>query len=61
MKTGFGATLRKRFDYPMPEYMGFDVDTIEKLEALEFDDPCDRRRYFDAGPNTGRLYSPKRS
>ena len=51
VKTGFGATLRKRFDYPMPEYMSFDVDTIEKLEAFEFDDPYDRRRYHEAGDN----------
>jgi uroporphyrinogen decarboxylase len=51
VKTGFGATLRKRFDYPMPEYVAFDVDTIEKLEAFEFDDPYDRRRYYEAGDN----------
>ena len=38
VKTGFGATLRKRFDFPMPEYIAFDIDTIEKLEAFEFDD-----------------------
>jgi uroporphyrinogen decarboxylase len=51
VKTGFGATLRKRFDYPMPEYMGFDIDTIEKLQNFQFDDPYDRRRYFEAGDN----------
>ena len=51
VKTGFGGTLRKRFDYPMPEYMGFDVNTIEKLQEFQFDDPWDRRRYFDAGDN----------
>jgi hypothetical protein len=51
VKTGFGATLRKRFDYPMPEFAGFDVDTIEKLQAFQFDDPCDPRRYFEAGDN----------
>jgi uroporphyrinogen decarboxylase len=51
VKTGFGATLRKRFDFPMPEYMTFDIDTIEKLEAFEFDNAYDRRRYFEAGDN----------
>jgi uroporphyrinogen decarboxylase len=51
VKTGFGATLRKRFDFPMPEYMTFDIDTIEKLQAFEFDDAYDRRRYFEAGDN----------
>jgi uroporphyrinogen decarboxylase len=51
VKTGFGATLRKRFDFPMPEYISFDIDTIEKLQAFVFDDAYDRRRYFDAGDN----------
>src|SRR5512138_3975850 len=41
VKTGFRATLRKRFDFPMPEFMSFEVDTIEKLQAFEFDDPYD--------------------
>ncbi len=51
VKTGFGAVMRKKFNAPMPEFIGFDADTIEKLEALEFDDPWDRRRYFEAGDN----------
>ena len=51
VKTGFLATLRKRFDFPMPEFISFDIDTIEKLQALEFDDPADPRRFFSAGDN----------
>ena len=51
VKTGFGATMRKRFDFQMPEFMSFDIDTIEKLQAFEFDDPNDRRRNFEAGDN----------
>ena len=51
VKTGFGAVMRKKFDFPMPESIGWDVDTIEKLEAFEFDDPDDRRRFFDPGDN----------
>jgi uroporphyrinogen decarboxylase len=51
IKTGFLATLRKRFDFPMPEFMAFDVDSIEKLEAFEFDTPSDPRRFFSAGDN----------
>ena len=35
----------------MPEFIGWETDTLEKLEAAEFDDPCDRRRYFSAGDN----------
>jgi hypothetical protein len=51
VKTGFGAILRKKFDFPMPEFVDFETDTIEKLEALDFDDPKDRRRYFESGDN----------
>ena len=51
VKTGFGATMRKRFDFQMPEFISFDVDTIEKLEAFEFDNAFDKRRYFEAGDN----------
>jgi len=51
IKTGFETTLRKRFDLPMPEQMSWDTDTIEKLEVLEFDDPSDPRRFYEAGDN----------
>jgi hypothetical protein len=51
LKTGFGAILRKKFSDPMPEFVDFETDTIEKLEALEFDNPTDKRRYFQAGDN----------
>ncbi len=42
VKTGFGAVMRKVFDCPMPEFIGWETDTLEKLEAAEFDDPRDR-------------------
>jgi len=51
VKTGFGAILRKKFDCPMPEMMAWEIDTFEKLEAVEFDPPDDPRRYFEAGDN----------
>ena len=51
IKTGFETTLRKRFDLPMPEQESWDTDTIEKLEAFEFDDPADPRRFFSGGDN----------
>ena len=51
VKTGFNAVMRKKFDFPMPEFIGFDTDTIEKLEALVFDDAYDKRRYYEAGDN----------
>jgi hypothetical protein len=51
VKTGFGAILRKKFSAPMPEFIAFETDTLEKLEGLVFDDPYDPRRYFSAGDN----------
>lgn len=51
LKTGFRATVRKKFDFPMPEFISWEVDTLEKLEAFEFDDPNDKRRYYESGDN----------
>ncbi|MFC1975230.1 uroporphyrinogen decarboxylase family protein [Chloroflexota bacterium] len=51
VRTGFEAVLRKKFADPMPEFIGFETDTIEKVEAFEFDDPWDERRFFSAGDN----------
>ncbi|MGD0011444.1 MAG: uroporphyrinogen decarboxylase family protein [Terriglobia bacterium] len=49
VRTGFEALIRKKFAYPMPDFLGFATDTIEKMEAFEFDDPWDERRYFVGG------------
>ena len=46
VRTGFEAVIRKKFADPMPEFIGFDTDTIEKVDAFEFDDPWDDRRYL---------------
>ncbi|MBN1912759.1 MAG: hypothetical protein JW818_23760 [Pirellulales bacterium] len=51
VKTGFGAVMRKKFDFPMPESIGWEIDAFEKLESIEFDNPADRRRFFEAGDN----------
>ncbi len=51
IKTGFGAVIRKRFELPMPEMQAWDVDTLDKLERVELDDPADPRRFFAAGDN----------
>jgi hypothetical protein len=51
VKTGFGLTVRKRFDMPMPEMLSWEIDSIEKLEAAAFDDPADPRRFFEGGDN----------
>ncbi len=51
VRTGFETTLRKKFDLPMPEPIAWEVDSIEKLEAFEFDDPADPRRFYTSGDN----------
>ena len=51
VRTGFEAILRKKFDYPMPEFVRFETDSIEKMEAFQFDDPWDERRFFRGGDN----------
>ncbi len=51
VRTGFEAVIRKKRDYPMPAFLAFETDTIEKLEAFRFDDPWDERRFFSAGDN----------
>ena len=51
VRTGFEAVVRKKFAAPMPEFVRFETDTIEKAEAFEFDDPGDERRFFGRGDN----------
>jgi uroporphyrinogen decarboxylase len=49
VKTGFGATIRKRLDLPMPAFIGFETSTVEAMDAFQFEDPWDERRYFHRG------------
>ncbi len=51
VRTGFEAVIEKKFADPMPRWLEFETDTIEKVEALEFDDPWDERRFFSQGDN----------
>ena len=51
VRTGFGAVIRKRYDYPMPAFLGFETDSIKKAAAFQFDDAWDERRFFRAGDN----------
>ncbi len=51
VRTGFEAVLRKKFADPMPAYLEFDTDTIEKMKDFHFDDPWDERRYLQGGDN----------
>jgi hypothetical protein len=51
VRTGFEAVIQKKFDYPMPAFLHFETDSIEKLHDFQFDDPWDERRYFSGGDN----------
>ena len=51
VRTGFEAVIQKKLDRPMPDFLSFETDTIEKMAAFQFDDPWDDRRYFRAGDN----------
>ncbi len=48
LKTGFGATIRRSGDKPMPHYEAFSVTQPEQMAAFEFDDPAAPAR-FNAG------------
>jgi uroporphyrinogen decarboxylase len=51
VRTGYEAVIRKTFAAPMPEYVSFETNTLEKMAAFHFDDPWDERRLFRAGDN----------
>jgi hypothetical protein len=49
VKTGFGATIRRSGDKPMPHYEAFSVNRPEEMELVEFDDPAAPARFFAGG------------
>lgn len=51
VRTGFDAVLRKKFADPMPAYLEFATDTLEKMKDFRFDDHQDDRRYLMGGDN----------
>jgi hypothetical protein len=51
VRTGFGAVVKKKFADPMPAFLGFDTNTIEKMDSFRFDDPEDSRRFYSPGDN----------
>ena len=51
VRTGFEAVIKKQFADPMPAFLKFETDSLEKLAGLRFDDPWDDRRYFSPGDN----------
>ncbi len=51
VRTGYEALIRKKFADPMPAFLEFSTDTIEKMRSFSFDDPWDERRYLRGGDN----------
>jgi uroporphyrinogen decarboxylase len=51
VRTGFEAVIRKKYADPMPAFVKFETDTLEKMANFQFDDPWDPRRFFSAGDN----------
>ena len=51
VRTGFEAVIRKKMADPMPAFLQFETDTVEKMAAFQFDDPWDERRFFSGGDN----------
>jgi len=51
VRTGFEAVIQKKLGLPMPDYLSFETDTVEKMVAFRFDDPWDERRFFAGGDN----------
>jgi len=49
VKTGFGATIRRSGDKPMPHYEAFSVSQPEQMGQFEFDDPAAPERFFAGG------------
>jgi hypothetical protein len=49
VRTGFEAVIRKKFADPMPAFLSFGTDTVDKMGAFQFDDPWDARRYCATG------------
>ncbi|MHB8995408.1 MAG: uroporphyrinogen decarboxylase family protein [Armatimonadota bacterium] len=49
VRTGFGATIRRSGDLPMPHFDSFSVNHPDEMADFAFDAPDDPRRFFKAG------------
>jgi len=49
LKTGFGATIRRSGDAPMPYFESSSVNAPEEMADFGLDYPADPRRFFQAG------------
>jgi len=48
VRTGFDARIERRSTHPMPNFLAFETESFEQMEAFAFDDPLDPRRYHEA-------------
>lgn len=49
LRTGFGATIRRSGDKPMPHFESFSISRPEEMADFAFDAPDDPRRFFSGG------------
>lgn len=49
VKTGFGATIRRVGDAPMPRYEAFSITEPAQMADFALDDPADPRRFYSGG------------
>ena len=49
LRTGFGATIRRSGDKPMPHFESFSISRPEEMADFVFDTPNDRRRFWSGG------------
>lgn len=50
-KSGFGCTLKKVDYSPMPQFLDFSVKSSDDYAKFIFEDPLDKRRFYDPGAN----------
>jgi uroporphyrinogen decarboxylase len=49
VRTGFGATIRRSGELPMPRFEAFSISRPEEMADFPFDAPDDPRRFFQGG------------
>jgi len=49
VKTGFGATIRRSGDLPVPHYEAVSINEPQQMADFAFDAPDDPRRFFSGG------------
>jgi len=49
VRTGFGATIRRRSGLPMPRFEAFSITRPEEMADFGFDDPSLPTRFFEGG------------